>query len=92
MKYFGVLFLLLLTAFSASAQQPWLTDAERERWSGRLGSKLFLPALIIPATALFGTLLYNYTPVGDMGWIEDKRYLNMSLLWEARKDQMRRAA
>jgi tetratricopeptide (TPR) repeat protein len=31
-KYFiGVLF-LLVTAFSASAQQPWLTDAERERF------------------------------------------------------------
>ncbi|HEU4711784.1 MAG TPA: hypothetical protein VFS76_09475 [Pyrinomonadaceae bacterium] len=32
MKYFGVLVLLLLVAFSASAQQPWLTDAERERF------------------------------------------------------------
>ena len=32
MKYFGVLVLLLLVAFSASAQQPWLTDGERERF------------------------------------------------------------
>ena len=32
MKYFGVLVLLLLVAFSASAQQTWLTDAERERF------------------------------------------------------------
>jgi len=31
-KYLGVLVLLLLTAFSASAQQPWLTEAERERF------------------------------------------------------------
>ena len=46
---------------------------ERERWSERLGNKLFLPALIIPATALIGTLAYNYTPAGSYGWIEAKR-------------------
>jgi uncharacterized membrane protein len=48
-------------------------EVEREAWSDRLGNKLFLPALIIPATALFGTLLYNYTPIGDWGWLEEKR-------------------
>jgi uncharacterized membrane protein len=53
---------------------PRTTDeAEREAWSARLGNKLFLPALIIPATALFGTLLYNYTPIGGWGWLEEKR-------------------
>jgi hypothetical protein len=31
-KYFIGIFLLLVTAVSASAQQPWLTDAERERF------------------------------------------------------------
>ena len=46
---------------------------ERQSWSDRLGNKLFLPALIIPATALIGTLIYNYTPAGDFGWIEAKR-------------------
>lgn len=25
-------------------------------------------------------------------WIEDKRYLNMTLLWEQRKEQLRKAA
>jgi len=25
-------------------------------------------------------------------WLEDKRYLNMGVLWEARKDQLRKAA
>lgn len=32
MKYLGALVLLLLATFGASAQQPWLTDAERERF------------------------------------------------------------
>lgn len=32
MKVLGVLVLLLTVAFAASAQQPWLTDAERERF------------------------------------------------------------
>ena len=40
------------------------TSREREAWSARLGNRLFLPALIIPATALVGTLAYNYTPLG----------------------------
>ncbi len=49
------------------------SDAEREAFSARLGNRLFLPALIIPAVALFGTLLYNYTPLGTSGLIEPKR-------------------
>nr|WP_314446731.1 DUF979 domain-containing protein [uncultured Sphingomonas sp.] len=46
---------------------------ERERWSAKLGNKLFLPALIIPVTALLGTLLYNYTLLGNSGLFETKR-------------------
>ena len=26
------------------------------------------------------------------GWLRDKRYINIDLLWEARKDQLRKAA
>ena len=52
---------------------PTTSDAERMEWAKRLGNKLFLPALVIPATALFGTLLYNYTPLGGLGWFEAKR-------------------
>lgn len=52
---------------------PTTSNEDRERWSGQLGNRLFLPALIIPATALFGTLLYNYTPVGQSGLFEAKR-------------------
>ncbi len=49
------------------------SDTEREHWSAKLGNRLFLPALIIPVTALVGTLAYNYTPLGGAGWIEPKR-------------------
>jgi uncharacterized membrane protein len=59
--------------FIGRSHPPTTSDEEREAWSKRLGNKLFLPALIIPATALFGTLIYNYTAVGAYGWIEDKR-------------------
>lgn len=59
--------------FIGRSHPPTTSDAEREGWSARLGNKLFLPALIIPATALIGTLAYNYTPFGAYGLIEAKR-------------------
>ncbi|MBV9527034.1 DUF979 domain-containing protein [Sphingomonas sp.] len=46
---------------------------EREARALRFGDRLFLPALIVPATALLGTLIYSYTPVGRLGWFEPKR-------------------
>jgi uncharacterized membrane protein len=49
------------------------SDEERTAWSSRFGNRLFLPALIIPITALVGTLVYNYTPLGTQGLIEAKR-------------------
>jgi uncharacterized membrane protein len=52
---------------------PASDQAEREARALRFGDRLFLPALIIPATALLGTLLYSYTPVGQLGWFEPKR-------------------
>jgi len=45
---------------------------ERERCSERLGNKLFVPALIIPFTAFVGTLVFNYTPLKDIGLIDPK--------------------
>jgi uncharacterized membrane protein len=59
--------------FIGRSHPPTTDEAERQSWSDRLGNTLFLPALIIPATALIGTLLYNYTPLGGAGWIEAKR-------------------
>ena len=59
--------------FIGRSRPPTTSEPEREAWSAKLGNRLFLPALIIPATALIGTLLYNYTPAGGFGWIEAKR-------------------
>jgi uncharacterized membrane protein len=55
------------------SHSPTTSGTERQGWSDRLGNRLFLPALIIPATALIGTLVYNYTPLGQLGLIEPKR-------------------
>ena len=49
------------------------SEPEREASAARLGNRLFLPALVIPLTALVGTLAWNYTPAGQSGWIEPKR-------------------
>ncbi len=59
--------------FIGRSHPPTTSESERQQWSDRLGNRLFLPALIIPVTALVGTLLYNYTPLGSAGWIEAKR-------------------
>ena len=55
------------------SQPPTSSEAEREAFSARLGNRLFLPALIIPAIAFFGTLLYTYTPLKESGLFEAKR-------------------
>ena len=70
-----VLGLVALAGFGliGRSNPPTTRDEERQAFSARLGNKLFLPALIIPLTALFGTLLYNYTPLGALGWFEEKR-------------------
>ncbi|WP_114227061.1 MULTISPECIES: DUF979 domain-containing protein [Sphingomonas] len=49
------------------------STTERETWSAKLGNRLFLPALIIPAVALVGTLAVAYTPLGTLGLFEPKR-------------------
>jgi uncharacterized membrane protein len=52
---------------------PTTTPAERQLLSARLGNRLFLPALVVPLTAVGGTLLYNYTPLGETGLFEARR-------------------
>jgi uncharacterized membrane protein len=52
---------------------PTTSEPEREAWSLRFGNRLFLLALIIPATALLGSLLYLYSPLGRSGLIQPGR-------------------
>ena len=59
--------------FIGRSHPPTTSETQREAWSAKLGNRLFLPALIIPVTALLGTLIYTYTPIGGFGWIEAKR-------------------
>ncbi|HYI65028.1 MAG TPA: DUF979 domain-containing protein [Allosphingosinicella sp.] len=49
------------------------SEVERQAFSELRGNKLFLPALVIPVTALVGTLIYNYTPLKDSGLFEPRR-------------------
>jgi uncharacterized membrane protein len=49
------------------------TFEERQALSERLGNRLFLPALIVPFTAVAGTLLYTYTPLHGTGLFEARR-------------------
>lgn len=46
---------------------------DRAKASTALGNKLFVPALIVPLTAVAGTLLYNYTPLSETGLFEPRR-------------------
>jgi uncharacterized membrane protein len=55
------------------------SEEERQRLSERFGSRLFLPALIIPFIAFAGTLLFTYTPLKDRGLI-DARSVTLVLL------------
>lgn len=52
---------------------PTTSPGERAGHAATLGNRLFLPALIVPLTAVVGTLLYNYTPLGQTGLFEAKR-------------------
>lgn len=72
----GVLVLALVgiagTHLLGRGNKQSTTSEERTQSSGRLGNRLFLPALVIPFTAFVGTLLFNYTPLKDSGLIDPK--------------------
>ncbi len=48
-------------------------EASRAKRAASLGNSLFVPALIVPFTAVLGTLLYNFTPFGETGLFEERR-------------------
>ncbi|MBY0344136.1 MAG: DUF979 domain-containing protein [Sphingomonadales bacterium] len=52
---------------------PTTTPEERQAHAGQLGNRLFIPALVVPLTAVAGTLFYNYTPLGETGLFEARR-------------------
>jgi uncharacterized membrane protein len=52
---------------------PTTSPEERQVLSARLGNRLFVPALVVPLTAVIGTLVYNYTPLGETGLFEARR-------------------
>lgn len=52
---------------------PTTSPEERKAHAARLGNRLFLPALVVPITAVAGTLLYNFTPLGETGLFEARR-------------------
>lgn len=52
---------------------PTTSSEERENFSNLLGNKLFLPALVVPVVAVAGTLLYNFTPLGDLGLFAERQ-------------------
>jgi len=49
------------------------SNEEREEISNTLGNKLFLPALVVPVVAVAGTLLYNFTPLGESGLFAERQ-------------------
>jgi uncharacterized membrane protein len=71
-----VLCLVVLAGFGALGRgdPPTTTPEERAASSERRGNLLFLPALIIPITALLGTLLLK-----NSGWIDPKQATLISL-------------
>ena len=70
-----VLALALIGGFNLMGRGDPATTNEGERltWAHQLGNRLFLPALVIPAVALVGTLAFKYSPLGAQGWIEPQR-------------------
>lgn len=70
-----VLALVAIAAFGGlkRSDPPTTTPEERRTHAARLGNRIFLPALVVPLTAVAGTLLYNYTPLGQTGLFEARR-------------------
>jgi uncharacterized membrane protein len=68
--------LVALAAFGALGRgdPPTTSIEERQASAGRLGNRLFLPALIVPACALLGTFFLK-----DSGWVDPKQVTLVAL-------------
>lgn len=64
-----VLGLVALAASGLGRGSGAVAEAERQERAGRFGNGLFVIALVIPVTALVGTLLFKEMP----GWIDGKQ-------------------
>jgi uncharacterized membrane protein len=74
---------LLMVALAARGLRPTAvqstSDSERVASAGRLGSRLFLPALCLPAVTLAGTLLMPDGQLGGVALIDPKQVTLVSL-------------
>ncbi|MFZ4690135.1 MAG: DUF979 domain-containing protein [Polymorphobacter sp.] len=58
---------------------PTSTPLAREASAAKLGNRLFLPALIVPVTALVGTLGFKYLTIGGAPLVDPKQVTLVSL-------------
>jgi uncharacterized membrane protein len=77
-----VIALALIAGFNLLGQgKPVTTTPEERRESAeRLGSKLFIPALVIPAVTLAGTFLFKVWTVGGQPVVDPKQATLVSLI------------
>lgn len=70
-----VLALVAIAGFGGLGRSdpPTTSLAERISLAARFGNRLFVPALVIPITAVAGTLLYNFTMLGESALFEERR-------------------
>lgn len=79
----GVL-VLALVALAATGQlqrgaAPTSDSAAREASAAALGNRLFLPALIVPVTALFGTFGFHYLSIAGEPLVDQRQVTLVSL-------------
>jgi uncharacterized membrane protein len=76
-----VLGLILLGGFGflGRGKPPAFDPAERQASAARRGNWLFVPALIIPVTALIGTLLFKYISVAGVPLADPRQVTVISL-------------
>lgn len=79
----GVLVLALVGLAGAGqvarGTPPTSSPAEREASARRLGNKLFVPALIVPVTALLGTLGFGLLQIGGAPLVDPRQVTLVSL-------------